>query len=393
MSTTYFPQPVFGAAAGSRVLAAPPKYIQGPGVLQHVAGFFAASGFSRLGILASQRGHATQAKTIAVQLGAAGTEVVSSVFQGECSLEEIEAQAGSLTSQNIQCLIAVGGGKCVDAGKCIAHRLAVPVVIVPTLASNDAPTSAVSVLYTPAGVASGAEFFPHNPLMVIVDTEVIAAAGERYLVAGMGDAMATWYEARVCQANPAARNILGTRPTLIAGMMGELCANTLYTSGLEAAAAVRAGQVNQALEDVVEANTLLSGIGFESGGLAGAHGYAQGYTTLPHVEAQYLHGEMVAMGVIAQLMLEGDVAEARRVTEFFVQLGLPVHLGQLQLDEAASDQIDSVVAGTLEFAPLQNLQVPVDAAAVKQALLAGSELGRHVSGELGDTAYNRLQAA
>ncbi|MEM7004154.1 MAG: iron-containing alcohol dehydrogenase [Pseudomonadota bacterium] len=126
MSNIYFPQPVFGAAAGSRVLVAPPKYIQGPGVLQHVAGFFAASGFSRLGILASQRGHATQAKAIAEQLAAAGTEVVSSVFQGECSLEEIEAQAGSLASQKIQCLIAVGGGKCVDAGKCIAHRLAVP---------------------------------------------------------------------------------------------------------------------------------------------------------------------------------------------------------------------------------------------------------------------------
>lgn len=84
---------------------------------------------------------------------------------------------------------APGGGKCIDAGKAIAHRLDVRVVIVPTLASNDAPCSALSVLYTPAGAYETVEFYPLNPLCVIVDTEIVAAAPEHYLVSGRGDAM------------------------------------------------------------------------------------------------------------------------------------------------------------------------------------------------------------
>ena len=122
--------------------------------------------------------------------------------------------------------------------------------------------------------------------------------------------MATWYEARVCAANPEGRNVLGTRPTMAACALGQLCASTLFEQGVQACADAHTGQVTQALDDVVEANTLLSGVGFESGGLAGAHGYAQGYTNVGHVEENFLHGEMVAMGVIAQLMMEKD-PEAR----------------------------------------------------------------------------------
>ena len=141
----------------------------------------------------------------------------------------------------------------------------------PSLASNDAPCSAMSVIYTPAGVSDALEFFPHNPVLVVVDTRTIADAPARYLVAGMGDAMATWYEARTCTENPAARNMLAARPTLAAAALGDLCAKTLYSDGVAAVDAVRRHEVTPALNRVVEANTLLSGIGFESGGLAAAN--------------------------------------------------------------------------------------------------------------------------
>src|SRR5262249_41747291 len=157
-------------------------------------------------------------------------------------------------------------------------RLGVPVAIVPTLASNDAPCSALSVLYTPAGVSSGVEFYPSSPALVVVDTAIVAAASERYLVAGMGDAMATWYEATVCLRNPRGISCVGARPTLASSAIGETCAATLYERGAAAAAAVRRGTVDAELDAVVEANTLLSGLGFESGGIAAAHGFAQSFT-------------------------------------------------------------------------------------------------------------------
>ena len=83
------------------------------------------------------------------------------------------------------------------------------------------------------------EYFPQNPAFVIVDTEVIVNASERYLVAGMGDAMATWYEARVCEDNPATSNLVGCRPTLAASALSEKCAHTLFEHGVCAAENVR----------------------------------------------------------------------------------------------------------------------------------------------------------
>lgn len=352
-------------------------------------------GIECVGVMASARGHGAEAGRVTESLAAEGVECIAATFTGECSLEAIAAATEELNQAQVDCLVAVGGGKCVDAGKCVAYRLNIPLVVIPTLASNDAPCSSVSVLYTPSGVASGAEYFPHSPVLVVVDTDVVAHASERYLVAGMGDAMATWYEAKVCLENPAARNVLGARPTLASYALGEVCAKTLYLDGLGASAAVQGRRVDDALERVVEANTLLSGIGFESGGLAAAHALAQGYTTVPEVETNYLHGEMVAMGVVTQLLMEDNAPEASRVAQFFAQVGLPIHLGQFGLsakDGKDKDKIASVVSGAMAFQPIHNLPFDVTETTVNQAILGADTLGRHVAASAGDIAYRRLQS-
>jgi glycerol dehydrogenase len=273
----------------------------------------------------------------------------------------------------------------------VAFRLGTPVVIVPTLASNDAPCSALSVLYSAEGHSTGAEFYPNSPAFVVVDTDIIAAAPERYLVAGMGDAMATWYEARVCLLNPTGVTVVGARPTLAACAIGEVCAHTLFKEGCAAAAAVAERTVNDSLEAVVEANTLLSGLGFESGGLAVAHGVAQAYTALPKVEANYLHGEMVAMGTLAQLVMESRPDEAARVAEFFATVGLPVHLGQLSLDVGDASALDVVCEGTLSFPFIGNMPMRVTAEMVRSAILDAHRLGSTTAEKVGDAAYRRLQ--
>jgi len=390
----FFPQPLYAPADQPvpRVLLAPPKYVQGPGVLDRMGHYLSMLQYAKVGVLASARGHGAEAGRITASLTAREIGSVAVTFGGECSAQEIEAAAASLQGQAVDALLAVGGGKCVDAGKCVAYRLNVPVVVVPTLASNDAPCSAVAVLYTPEGVVTAAEFFPHNPVLVVVDTQVVANASERYLVAGMGDAMATWYEARVCLDNPNARNVVGGRPTLAACAIGESCANTLFADGEAAASAVRENRVDDALERVVEANTLLSGIGFESGGLAAAHGLAEGYTALPEVEHNFLHGEMVGMGVLTQLMLQDNPGEARRVAEFFARIGLPVHLGQFNLSANDAAMLNRVAQGAMGFAPIHNLPFEVTQATVHQAILDADEMGQAVTSALGDDAYRRLQA-
>jgi glycerol dehydrogenase len=394
-SSAYQPQQVFAPSdheglPAPRVFIAPGRYVQGRGVLRAVGRYLTLVKVRRAALLMSSRGLGGDGVTLVASLREAGIEAVPRTFGGECSLEEIGTQVAALSADRVDCLIAAGGGKCIDAGKAIAFRLGVPVVIAPTLASNDAPCSALSVLYTKAGIALGAEYYPDSPALVVVDTDVVAAAPERYLVAGMGDAMATWYEAHACLVNPAASTTVGARPTVASAAIGEVCARTLFAQGREAAAAVRAGIVDDALEAVVEANTLLSGLGFESGGLAAAHAVAQSYTGIPAVHAGYLHGEMVAMGTLAHLVMEERPDEARRVAEFFAAVGLPVHLGQLELDANDAGALDVVSEGALRFPFVHNMLRPVTAAVVRAAVLEAHALGHSVAKDVGDAAYRRL---
>jgi glycerol dehydrogenase len=375
-----------------RVFISPQRYVQGDGVLDSLGRYLSLVPSRCAAVLISAGGLRRDGDRILASLRAEGIGAVVATFGGECSLEEIEKATDALRKANpaVDCVIAVGGGKCVDAGKCVAVRLGVPYVICPSLASNDAPCSALSALYTPSGAFAGVEFFPMSPALVVVDTRIVAEASVRYLVAGMGDAMATWYEARTCLESPHGRSMVGARPTLAASAIGEICASTLYAHGEAGAAAVRRSEVDDALERVVEANTLLSGLGFESGGLAVAHGIAQGLTMVPEILRLHLHGEMVAIGLLTQLVLEEKTAEARKVAAFFARVGLPMHLDQISLSAGDTATLEKVLEVALSLWFTGNEPFAVTATNLLAAVHGAHALGQQVARESGDAAWQAL---
>jgi glycerol dehydrogenase len=386
-----------------RVLVGPHRYIQAPGVLDHLGRYLSLVPSRRPAVLISEGGQRRFGARIADSLGEAGVEAVTVSFGGECSVAEADRVAAGLSNglageagngEAVDAVIAVGGGKCLDAGKCVADRMSVPVVSCPTIASTDAPCSAISVMYTEEGVMEGVEYFPSNPAIVVVDTQVVADAPERYLVAGIGDALATWYEARTCFRNPAARSTIGGRITIAAAAIAELCADTVREHGAAAVASVRAGVIDEAVERVVEANTLLSGVGFESGGLATTHAIASALTFLPQAHHDALHGELVAIGILAQLALEDDLEEARTAAGFLAEIGLPVHLGQISLDlERDGEGLQGAMAGAASFPFVANEPFEVTPESLFEALSQAHELGLEVTASTGDTAYQKLRTA
>ncbi len=394
----YFPQEIFSGDAPARhsprVIISPQRYIQGDGVLDQLGRHLSLVNSTKPALLITGGGLKRVGERILRSLEQAQMKPITLLFQGECSDEEIERHLKLLRGREVDAVIAVGGGKCLDAGKCIAHCISAPVLICPTLASTDAPCSAVSVMYTPEGAFTRPWFFPEGPALVVVDTGVIIRAPVRYLVAGMGDAMSTYYEARTCFRNPEGRNMIGTRPTAAAVAIAELGARLLFEHGVKALEAISRLEINEAVENIVETNTLLSGMGFESGGLAAAHGVAQVMPMIPFIHKNYLHGEMVAMGLLMHLCLEGEMDEARRIAAFFAEIGLPVHLGQLSLSPDQHDlELDSIVREALTIFFVHNEPFKVTAQILKQALLQAHQLGMEALLNAGDEAYRRLHAS
>lgn len=351
------------------------RYIQGPGILDQLGRYLSMIGGERPGVLLPSDLPPSIGQTIETAFAAMDVPIVRSQFAGQCSSEEIEAQVKTFRPSSVDVLVAVGGGKVIDAAKCIARRLQTPLIVCPTLASTDAPCSAAAVVYTAEGAFKGVEFLPSNPDMVVVDTAVIAKAPIRFLLAGMADALATGYEARTCVSNPSARSMVGGRITIAAATIAEICTQTIFDHADGAIAAVESGTLNESFERVVEANTLLSGTGFESGGLAAAHAVASALTMVPSIEHAFLHGEMVAVGIMIHLQLEKDLDELARVNALLCRLGLPRSFSELGLDVSeGSDTLDLVVEAACGMPFMQNEPFEVTPVLLRDAIHAVERL-------------------
>ena len=328
-----------------RALIAPRRYVQGAGALDQAGGLVAALGKKIMLVMGPKVSEAMGGR-ISEALESAAGEVATFAFSGESSRGQIAAGVEAGPREGATVVVGAGGGKAVDTARAIAAGLGAAMVSLPTIASNDSPTSAVTVYYTDDGVLDGFDVWPTNPDLVLVDTALIAAAPVRWLVSGMGDALATWFEAEAAYKGrrPA---LSGGVPTMAAMAMARLCHETLLEDGLAARRAVEKQVVTPALERIVEANILLSGLGWESGGLATAHTLGNGLTIVPSTHA-LSHGEKVAFGLANQLCLDDDIDEETReeVFGFMLELGLPVTLAEAGLADLTEDELRGV-AGEL----------------------------------------------
>jgi glycerol dehydrogenase len=309
------------------------------------------------------------------------TKLITDVFAGECCDVEIKRLAGLAKKTRCNVIIGMGGGKTLDTAKAVARELNSPVIIVPTIASSDAPCTALSVIHTQQGKFEKLMVHPRNPDVVIVDTRIIVQSPVRFLVAGMGDALSSIFEGDSCRdkhtASPA--GFLGTMTVY------ELCHLTydvLLEYGLLARKACEAKLVIPAVEHIIEANTLLSGLCHESGGAAAAHAINNGFTVLKQAHGA-LHGEKVGYGTLASLFLTDKPAETIDAVYSFCQtVGLPTTLSDLGLKNISDEELGKVAqAACAEGESIHSESTPISIKSVLDAIKAADSEGKHRKSE------------
>ncbi len=358
----------------NKVAFFPGKYIQGSGAINGLESII-----SKFGNKALLLGSPTALRFLPNKYREApiSSTLNIEIFNGECCESELTRIAELIHSQKSEALIGMGGGKAIDTAKIAADRAGIPVIIIPTIASTDAPCSGCAVTYTRDGVFEKVHYQKLNPAVVLVDMDILAKAPVRFLVAGMGDALATWFEAKSCIAS-LSLNECGGISTLTGIHLARLCYDVLLKYGVKAKSDNQAGKVSEALNNIAEANILLSGIGFESGGLASAHAIHNGFTSLPETH-NYYHGEKVAYGLLAGLHLTKATDEQiKEVYTFCKSVSLPVTLADIGVSITNREGLLKVAHKSVESgSSIHHEKTAITAEMVFDALIDADNYGKN----------------
>lgn len=368
-----------------KAFISPSKYVQGENELLNLGFYIKSLGESALVIGNSDDINRVQDKLDQTSKHF-GVTLHLADFGGEATREEVDRLKKLAKEKGADVIVGLGGGKAIDTSKTVAngHNL----IVCPTIAATDAPTSHSAVLYTKDHHFDDYAYFIQNPSVVLMDTTVIAQAPTRFLISGMGDALATYYEARATRRSNSNVNAGlpngfysgDTEPakgTIASITLARVCYETVLESGYNAKIACDNNVVTPALENIIEANTLLSGLGFESGGLAAAHAIYNGLTVLngPH---NYFHGEQVAFTTFVQLILEdAPTKEVEELLDFSLSVGLPVSLADLDVEEVNYEEILKVAQkACIPEESIHAMPFKVTPESVAQAIIAADALGR-----------------
>ena len=355
-----------------RSIIAPTKYFQGKGLLGDIYERTCHLG-KKFAFLVDDIVYEIVRDKIEAAFEGKDGEYIYIFHGGESTMEEALRIATILRENECSVIVGVGGGKVIDSAKLSAMQVeGVKTVIVPTSAASDAPCSANTVIYDEKGTMLGTQKPKENPSVVLVDTEIIAGAPVRLLVAGMGDAFVTYYEARASK-RAGLTNLSGGLATQAGYALAKLCRDVLLEYGAAAKADVEKKQWSEAVDYVTEANIYLSGVGFENNGVSVSHAT---YNGLTDALAPYhvMHGEGVAFGLLVQLVLEyteagkWDDEEWKLVTDFFKSVGLPTTFAQIQVADPTDELLDKIAVAINKGANAHREPFEVDAAKIAAAL-------------------------
>ncbi|WP_144559595.1 iron-containing alcohol dehydrogenase family protein [Shouchella miscanthi] len=346
------------------VRGAPQEYVFAEGVLSELEERLVARKYKRVLVV---HGHASWKAIAAFWPELKEVEATYEPYAGLCSVAEMRRLAEMALDGNYDALIGVGGGTLMDAVKGTAHLLSQPYVLIPTLASNCAPWTPISVIYNEEGVYTHFDVYEQNASLLLVDPHVLLTTPKAFFLAGIGDTLAKWYEADV-----QLRAITDRRAALdISYYAAQLCQSVLLEKSEESIKSLADKEVSSAYCKVVEAIIMLGGMvggfGDKYGRIAGAHSIHNGLTALRETH-DVLHGDKVAYGILVQLALEENWNEIERLIPFYHKVELPTSLVNLGIDVGSADLNEVCEKATIQEESIHVMPGVISAVDVRKAI-------------------------
>lgn len=291
-------------------------------------------------------------------------------YTGECSYYGARQVIAAVKRDDIDFIIGIGGGKLMDLVGFSAYKSNVNFGVIPTLASNCAPWTALSVMYKESGESEGViEYYYRQASFFITDPELVIDSPIDYFIAGLADTLAKWYETiTILEEEKYTKE-----PFLnIAKHVSTLCKEEIMKNS------------NKAIEDmknqiVSDEFVRLSEIVFAVAGVVGGFGDRYARTAAAHaihdaisqyiVESHnYLHGEKVAYGILYQLSLEQNWQEIDYLLPFYQEMDLPLSLTKMDLLPNDDEIIEKIVEAIYSMDEVHLLPIEITKNKLKQAI-------------------------
>ncbi|MBB6453765.1 glycerol dehydrogenase [Salirhabdus euzebyi] len=360
------------------VVPGPAKYIREMNLLSQTGNYIKKYGNKAL-LIGGNTALSVSEEKITTSLIECGIDFKGLItYGGECSWEQINRLVDKVNDSEVNVLVAVGGGKAIDTVKAVAYATNLPLVAIPTIAATCAAATPISIIYDEDGTFIDISDQSKAPDLVLVDTSIIKNAPYRFLAAGIGDTLAKWFESKA--------SIQNVQPTVLnkgAVKLAEEIFHFLLEKAPLAMEAVKKGEDDTSIDEIIDAVILLSGSVSGYGGdacrTAAAHAIYSGLTIFPEVHETY-HGEIVAFGIIAQLVMEAkEEEEIISLIRFYHKVGLPFTLSQLGIKQLTEQQWQHLGDITVTIEDMENMPFEVTPDMVIHAIKKADHIGKGVN--------------
>lgn len=244
-------------------------------------------------------------------------------YGGEASFENVDKLENEISVKEADMIFAVGGGKALDTCKLLSEKLNKPIFTFPTIASTCAAITTICVMYTQEGVFKKLCWRKRPAEHTFIDIKIISEAPIKYFWAGIGDTIAKGYEPEF-----SARGREVDYSNLVGLRLSGICATSLIKVGEKALKDCENNVISPELEEgilgIIINTGLVSNHLINDYNSCVAHAVCYGFSMIPEVEHNHLHGEIVSYGVLLELMLDKNLKEIEKLVSFYKKIKLPI---------------------------------------------------------------------